>query len=94
MIKNKITIDEALEYLNSLIDADREAINELIFNKKVSCNEMLENHPSCQVGGKVGDATVGLLGILSGLFGVDDNNCGAIAVKTDGCLKFIRYNKD
>jgi len=99
MIKETITVDEVIDILNGAIVMDREAIDALV-NQRIECNESLADHPHIQVRpGKSLSGTaiwsVGLLGILNGLFGIDDiSGYGAItAVINDdsGILeKFIR----
>ena len=61
-----------VEYLNTLIEADRPAIAALIANR-VPCNQTLADHPTCQVGTQNGGYHVGLLGILNGLCGIYDD---------------------
>jgi len=64
----KANINEALVFLNQLIQRDAEAIRALILTK-VPCTQALAEHPTVQVC-KHSDGTyeVGLLGILNGMF--------------------------
>lgn len=98
MIKESVTIDEVIEIMNEAVARDRKAINALV-NQRIECNTYLADHPTIQVrAGKAinGGAiySVGLLGILNGLFGCDDiSKYGAIAavLDKDGILeKFTR----
>ncbi|MDO8715320.1 MAG: hypothetical protein Q7J73_00660 [Dehalococcoidales bacterium] len=67
-----------VKYLNELLEIDRDAISNLIASR-VECNEKLSNHPTVQVGTREdGKYEVGLLGILNGLFSVDENEYGEI----------------
>lgn len=66
-----ITSDEAIAYLNELIELDRPAMAALIANR-VPCNLALAEHPSCQVATQHGGFQVGLIGVINGLFGVDE----------------------
>ena len=98
MIKNEIIIDEVINFLNSLLEIDNDAITEL-FNDRVSCNEKLANHDTVQVRGydpitnqKTDKYSVGILGILNGLFGIDENGCGGIIMYLDDNKK-IKYFK-
>jgi hypothetical protein len=45
-------LQEIVNQLNSMLEADREAISHLMLDKsrRVRCNENLANHPTCQVG--------------------------------------------
>lgn len=86
MIKQSVTVDEVIAYLNELIDIDRVAIAALIANR-VPCNEELAKHPTVQVYAQHGGYLVGMLGILNGLFGICDDGRGPIAfVFKDGSL--------
>lgn len=75
MIKDNISIDEAIDFLNELKDIDNEFLCRLI-NQRVLCNNDLLNHPTVQCSAceddMVGEGFVGFLGVLNGLFGIDD----------------------
>lgn len=91
-IKESITINEVIDFLNELADADPAAILALVQNR-VPCNRAMANHPTVQVQvtGKI--YMVGPLGILNGAFGVDENNYGPITVTVDdssGDIVFTR----
>lgn len=73
-----ITLQETVQFLNSLLKLDREAVSK-IFMYQVSCNNKLAAHKTVQVGltkDELSDAVtfqryhVRPLGILNGLFGV------------------------
>lgn len=68
-----ITPTSAANYLNALLEIDRDAIEKLV-KQRVPCNQNLALHPTAQVAGlDEGDGyEVGFLGILNGLFGVFD----------------------
>lgn len=77
-IKESVTIDEVLEVLNRALLKDRQAITTLALHHKVKCNKDLADDETIQVGShKNGDdeefTTVGLIGIINGLFGIDDD---------------------
>jgi len=89
-----ISVDHAVEVLNEALKADAEVISRLV-NQRLPCNDVLANHPTIQVAPHVvkeGDFAyanyeVGLLGIINGLFGVDDKGWGFIAARfKDGRL--------
>lgn len=66
-------------YLNELIKLDRVAIAALVENR-VPCSQSLTDHPTVQVVEQHGGHSVGLLGILNGLCGVDEFGIGPIRV--------------
>lgn len=78
MIKNQISIDEVIEFLNSLLIYDRQAIQNLI-NIRVFCNKELAEHPTIQTLKEEGYYYVGMVGILNGLFGIRENGFGTLA---------------
>jgi len=87
-----VTPADAIDYLNDLLRRDREAVTALV-GSRVSCNEALSNHETCQVGARDGVYTVGLLGVLNGLFGVDESGWGPITavVEAEGSRRVIVF---
>lgn len=76
---------EAIMLLNELLAHDWSAMSQL-FGTRVPCNGVLARHPTVQVAVDLftGEATVGLLGILNGLFPPLADGRGRItAVVTD-----------
>ena len=91
-MKDSITIQETLDLLNGALKDDPEAINNLV-DKRVNCNDTLADHPTIQVYSDGKKDFVGLLGILNGLFGVDEKGSGPIAARVDDedkVLEFVR----
>jgi hypothetical protein len=82
MIKASVTVDDVLVLLNVTHAADPKAMDALV-KARVSCNEELANHPTVQVGLRNGSYSIGILGILNGLFGIDGKGYGAIAANYD-----------
>lgn len=73
-----------VDFLNDLLEIDPSAIN-MLYNQKVGCNEEMEKHPTVQVGGSGDYYTLGFLGLLNGLFGIDEDGFGPIvAIIEDG----------
>jgi hypothetical protein len=76
-MKPSITIQETIDFLNSLLEVDREAIS-LLMAERTPCSLDLTNHPTVQCG----DMTVAPMGIINGMFGVYEDgpkkNWGAI----------------
>lgn len=62
MVKESVTIDEVIEFLNEILAVDEDAIYDLV-ETRVACNAALANHPTVQVSPQDGNYTVGLLGI-------------------------------
>ena len=81
----KIELAQSLiNYLNELVKLDRDAVHTLI-ETRICCNQELSDHPTVQVS-KPKDSeicSVGLLGILNGFVGVDDQQWGYIAANFD-----------
>lgn len=84
MIKNNVTVDEALVLLNGLLELDESAVLTLLANR-VSCNKALADHPTVQTRSEKGGYNMGILGIINGLFGIDDKS-GL------GAIMFVRVN--
>lgn len=88
--RDEVTVEQVVELLNQALAADDVAITELI-QTRTACNEKLSKHSSIQVGLAPGCNPedkkllyeVGILGLLNGLFGVDDKQWGAIAAEMD-----------
>lgn len=84
MIKEQVTLDEALSFLNELIQLDANAIAALIANR-VPCNEQLANHPTAQCAAQHGGYHIGMLGIINGMFGVHEE----VGVEDWGPITFV-----
>lgn len=82
MLERSVTVDEVIAILNSALESDREAIQTLV-QSRVRCNKTLADHPEIQVGAMDCGHEVGILGILNGLFGVDENGWGFICAIYD-----------
>ena len=79
MIKQSVTPQEVVDFLNELLKVDRLAIN-AIFNIRVHCNKEMAEHPTVQVGRNEEVCQVGIVGILNGLFGTYESGYGCISV--------------
>jgi hypothetical protein len=86
MIKESVSLKEVISFLNELLQTDPMAINAL-FNLRVYCNKDLKDHPTVQVGCEGKDnqmvCLVGFIGILNGLFGIDEKGWGHIGINMD-----------
>lgn len=86
MIRDWVTVDDALAVLNRAVASDPEAISALL-EQRVPCNKALADDPTIQVASKDGAYHVGILGILNGIFGTDEDGWGPIAASmTDGVV--------
>lgn len=91
MIKDTISVNDAIEVLNRMLEADPEATVSLFLDGRVPCNERLADDPTIQAkahgeynGMKV--FSVGPLGIINGLFGIDEGGWGPITADVKlGC---------
>lgn len=70
-MKEQITLDEAIAYLDELVTLDTPAMGALIANR-VPCNEALADHPAVQASEQHGGFHIGLIDIINGMFGVHD----------------------
>lgn len=83
------SIDDTIEFLNSLLIIDAVAVTNLV-EHRVECSVALTTHPTVQTVGK----TVGMLGILNGLFDVDAAGWGPItAVYDDDGTVIIAFKR-
>ncbi len=99
MIYESRTIDETIDFLNGMVALDPHAVGRLIA-ARVPCNLALADHPTVQVCAHdedtdIGGAefAVGFLGVLNGLFGIDEKGWGVITalVENNGSVsKFYR----
>jgi len=99
---NLLAIRDAVRILNEALEADPEAVNRL-FNHRVRVNEALTLHPTIQVASlSVKDArpedtsevrvsTLGVLGLINGLFGVDVDGWGYIVSVNDDNDRILRF---
>lgn len=85
-----VSLEETIDFLNDAIRTDSKAMENL-FESRVLCNQEMADHPTIQVMSLDGKYLVGLIGILNGLFGVDEYGWGPIAaVWDDGGLIGVR----
>ncbi|APU88927.1 hypothetical protein Rctr197k_121 [Virus Rctr197k] len=93
MIHEQRTLDETIAFLNEVLALDPAAVTRLV-ETRVSCTEALADHPSVQVQDhKTGTPSVGLLGLLNGLFGADEENWGAIAALFEDDGRLVRFER-
>lgn len=83
------TADDAIEVLNRVHSADPTVLRTLI-KFRVPCNAAVANDPSVQV---TPDTTVGVLGVLNGIFGIDGNGRGPIAAHYDDAGDLTHFER-
>ena len=98
-MKKSITVDEAIDYLNNLLQTDEKAIKLLCLDR-VECNNELAEHSRCFVELKNNKNSVGLLGVINGMFASDKDSCGQIALETlevddeEVAIRFIKIQRE
>lgn len=90
MQRGSVTVDEAITLLNEAVQRDPDAI-ETLLESHVPCNALLAQHPTIQCWLVDRKPRVGLLGILNGLFGVDEYRYGPIMSVHDGAGRLLRF---
>ena len=100
MIAATITPQEAVNFLNELIALDGRLVTAL-FMRRLICGQEWADHPTVQVR-RVAEVQeppndfavyeVGMLGILNGMFGVDEKGWGAIVAHLDDADQIVRFN--
>jgi hypothetical protein len=94
MTRQEVSIEDAIAYLNELLDLDAKAMGAMI-GSGVPCNDALRDHPTALVlatGPTGSNARIGILGLLNGLFGVRDDGLGEISAvfESDKLVRFER----
>lgn len=74
--------ERVVNFMNELLRIDRNAITNLI-SHRVPCNCTLADHPTVQVDGREG-CKVGMLGVLNGLCGIDEDGYGGVIAEWEG----------
>jgi hypothetical protein len=95
--KNSITLEETITLLNELLKLDEPGMRALI-EQRVPCNKALADHPTVQVQAREDaqsmQTVVGVLGILNGLFGTDEEGWGPITANfEDGCTELLSFEQ-
>ncbi len=83
--RNEVTVDQVVELLNAALALDDVAITNLL-QTRVACNKKLAEHQTIQVGlqpHSEKEYEVGILGLINGMFGIDEESWGAIAAELD-----------
>lgn len=72
-----------VDILNDALSQSPDAINELINNRVICDSEFAKSHPTIQCGKRGEESTVGMLGVINGLCGVDHRGYGPIVAVTE-----------
>ena len=81
-IKENVSLEKVVEFLNDALEKDRTAISKLV-NDRVDCNDELAEHDTIQVKCYEGEQSVGLLGLINGLFGKNEKGWGYLSALID-----------
>lgn len=87
-------IDVIIDYLNEMLELDRDAIDSLIRNS-VPVNEAIAEHPTCTVYKQNGGYKLGMLGLLNGLIAKHTNYYLTMEFEnSEGEMKkFLKFSK-
>ena len=93
--KETISLEEAIKFLNEILKEDPELINS-IFNTYHKCNKKTRGHKTIQVccSGDYSENNPAcrLIGLLNGLFGIDEDGYGGMNVYYE-TLKGVKIEK-
>ena len=93
-MSNKVSVYDAVNLLNQLLKMDQDAISELV-EIRVKINDLVADHPTVTVlpSKQNEKCSLGLLGVLNGLFGFNDTDKGRIRAVNDSfdSSKIIRF---
>jgi len=85
MFKKSVTPEDVVELLNEIVKIDPTLARSLLFTR-IPCTKELCDHPTIQVA-RFG--VVGTLGILNGIFGINENGWGCILADIDDSTGYI-----
>ena len=89
-MKTCISVQDVCDLLNELLKSDYDC-NGIVLNR-TKCNDKIANHPTVQVHeDEEGSRFLGLIGIINGLFGINENGMGAICYEIDDDDKIIQF---
>lgn len=95
MSQDRVLGQRIVDLLNELLVLEPSATNNLML-WHARCSEALLAHPTIQVSGGFGDEprySVGIMGILNGLVGKDQDGYGCVLVETLGNTgRIIRFS--
>lgn len=91
-LKKSVTARNVVSLLNEALKLDPKCIEKLVSNR-VRCNDSIAAHPTIQVHRYKKDKfySVGIIGILNGIFGIRKDKMGAICVEFDDNDKLVKF---
>lgn len=89
-MRRAVAIQDVIDLLNELCDADPHAVRNLV-NSRAMCNETIGEHPTVQTEKVDENYYFGLLGVLNGLFGVDNDGYGPIVMLTGDSTEETKF---
>jgi hypothetical protein len=83
-LKQNVSAQEVCDLLNEMLKVDYSCTSAL-FSHREKCNKDMADHPTIQVRQYPDDeySSVGILGILNGLFGIREDGMGAICMEVE-----------
>ena len=89
-----VSAEHAVKIMNEAFALNPSAIETLV-DSRVSINEKLANHPTIQAGSDSEVYSLSIIGLLNGIFGIDENGQGPIArlydISPDGSEVFAGF---
>ena len=85
-------IEHAIDVLNRATKKDARAMGELCSHRE-ECNDILAEDDTIQVGDWYGKTKVGMLGILNGIFGINEHGYGPIGAVFDEYNRLEGFRK-
>lgn len=84
MLKESVSVQDVCDLLNEMLKADYGCVEALV-SYRAMCSDIIADHPTIQVRKFKDDEfpTVGILGILNGLFGIREDGMGALCMEVD-----------
>lgn len=92
MIKEHVSVDDALRILNEILALDPSIAHALV-ERRWGCNKALADHPTIQVSQDQYGTHVGILGVLNGIFGADDEGWGPICAVVEDDGRISRFER-
>ncbi len=78
--QTKAFAKQAVDVLNRALEADPVCLNQLL-NTRIRCNKALVDDPTIQVAAKDDHFTLGPIGLINGIVGIDERSWGFVAAE-------------
>lgn len=86
------SVQDVIDLLNELNRMDGDVVSALV-NTRYRCNDAVVRHPTVQVDSSEGSPRLGFVGLLNGLFGVDEGGYGPLTAVMDARNKVVRFQR-